>query len=185
MLTSKYNIILSDSNEEEFVIINSIFGSVDIINKDEYKILSNESPSVRKSTVGVKKTINYFLERGYLIENKEEDEKRFDILYKAWKTALTETAPQFFVVLTYACNLNCVYCFQDKNFHNVQVMNSKRAKQLLLAIEKIVTELDVSKPPEIVLFGGEPLLPIKNLPLVVDEILRFCENNNYRTKVIS
>lgn len=81
----------------------------------------------------------------------------------------------FVLTITYKCNLNCIYCYQQK------FMNEKKEKMTIDTLDNILSIIKdfIVKNPNtnvnISLFGGEPLL--KENENIIDIILNFCINN--------
>ncbi|MDE6748676.1 MAG: Cys-every-fifth radical SAM/SPASM peptide maturase CefB [Lachnospiraceae bacterium] len=80
------------------------------------------------------------------------------------------------VLLTWGCNLKCVYCFEgsDHNFHN---MNFTEANKYIKFLKKQAIENRYGHI-SICLFGGEPLLNFDMAKYILDEVRDFCEKND-------
>ena len=61
-----------------------------------------------------------------------------------------------FVMLTYRCNLNCIYCYQK--YKTSQNMTLETAKSVVSREVQLARESNNKDGISFVLFGGEPLL---------------------------
>lgn len=113
-----------------------------------------------------------FLLENFFIENDAEDEKIIDTLlnnkYKSDKLIVT-------IMTTLACNLSCVYCYQqgivDRHL-NLEKNTANKIKDWF--IEKINT----IKPKEIIchFYGGEPMLNLDVLEDIIPAVINASEN---------
>lgn len=87
------------------------------------------------------------------------------------------------ICLSYACNMKCVYCFQQhvKDLSKVE-MTDERLDEILSHIASDASKSNASWKV-IQLFGGEPLLP-GNL-LMVERILKFCKAHDFDLSIVS
>ena len=97
-----------DYNENEIIMINLINGATDIIEKDIYiNIINNEFDNIDEEIV------NCMLERKYLFKNESEYNKFIEQLDNKLEELEKKATPNFLVVPSYACNLQCIYCYEQ------------------------------------------------------------------------
>jgi uncharacterized protein len=117
MFNSKYNIVEKlDHPVSRFshLILNTLTGSMDALDQPSLRVLE----AVQSGT-----TLDYEQQRiaallkyrGYLYNSEIDEENKA----KATARAMEESGfigryPQFFIMITYNCNLACPYCFQQK-----------------------------------------------------------------------
>lgn len=101
---------------------------------------------------------NTWLVRGYFFENKAQETLYFLERQQDFLNATKENQMQFMLVLSYACNFGCPYCYQ-KGIADQGLMS----KNMLDGFLKFILEYREQHKKEIIvsLFGGEPLLPGK------------------------
>ncbi len=143
------------------VLYHALTGAIDIVDVD---LLSGEfdlDDAVNSELQA------FLLERGYLVDNPESDEKRFNALYSSYTKHKEEVRPLIFqLVLTYNCNLGCEYCFQNSVKELKRSLKPAEVEHLFSAIEEIRSFHPKTRTkPVIALFGGEPLLG-RNVSLV-------------------
>ncbi|MBU7027328.1 MAG: radical SAM protein [Theionarchaea archaeon] len=163
MKVSKYTILLK-LEEDEYLLINSRSGAVDLVDADVINLLhtlSDADPAV----------IECLKERGHLTElSPEQEVDEMEAMCSQY--VLTHQERYTHVIIpTYRCNLECPYCFlldlqtKGKSWVNT-VIDSAHVDKIFEA----ATALDTSSRGSLVLYGGEPLL-LKNKP-IIEEILQ-------------
>ena len=68
----------------------------------------------------------------------------------------------FHIYLTLDCNMNCIYCFENKEVINVKTISDEVEGKLLEFIEKKLKN-NQFEFLEVIWFGGEPLLEIDKM----------------------
>ena len=141
---SKYNIFVP-YNESEFIIYNSLSGSIGKFDLETYKRYKENQ--LKESE------IDKLLEKGILIPDS------FDELNKIHNDRLcgilNDTIKHYRIWPTSACNAKCYYCF-EKGVKQ-ESMSKDVADATINFIERGVSNKDTIK---IEWFGGEPLLNI-------------------------
>src|SRR5690625_3567711 len=97
-----------DYNNNEVIMINLINGATDIIVKDVYnKIISNDFNKLDKDI------IDSLLQRKYLFKSEKEYKKFITDINNRIEMLEKKAIPNFLVVPSYACNLQCIYCYEQ------------------------------------------------------------------------
>lgn len=177
---SKYNLIFNLGTGRN-ILLNSLSGAVDIVD--------DKTASIIKKAGGDLKLENDFskelIERGYAYRNKEEEGAKLRQMHLNWLKTMKEKPAHFFLNVTYACNLNCTYCFQDSALRKSPVMDSKTIEKAFQAMNEIHSKSSARKKPVVSLFGGEPLLNTPIQKASIKKILGFCENNGLDIRIIT
>ena len=100
---SKHNILSKIADSENYFIVNPLSGQADILDPEEAKNFSNNSPSTNQD----------LFEKGYLVNPKEE-EQLFKSKYLNFLDDRDSDEVQLFFTPWYTCNFDCSYCFQDE-----------------------------------------------------------------------
>lgn len=135
-------------DENEYLLINSRTGALDLVDEEVIKVLNNEIPP--DDTV-----LTILTERGHLTElTPGEEFEEIKTLYRSY----IQDHPvqnQHYIVLTYGCNLQCPYCYLSDIHAQKEstIIDDAHIDTLFSTIIK----LDES-PYRIILYGGEPLL---------------------------
>ena len=168
MKFSKYNLLVSTKDADQTYLFNTFNGSCLEIDKFSSDAIASSSISMLDE-----ETKRLFMKTGILIRDSLDEDKMFS--YMNSKAKFESTHMTSTVLLTWSCNLKCVYCFQDHS-NIIQTMGLDEADRYI----KFVTSLAKSKGSKgisIVLFGGEPLLNIDIGFHIFDNVKKFCEEH--------
>ena len=84
------------------------------------------------------------------------------------------------LILTYACNLNCTYCFEKfKSNDSSKMMSLDIAKQVIRQEIRYIEQTGNFDGLSINLFGGEPLLCFE----LIKSFIYFEKNRVFKAKV--
>lgn len=162
------------------LLLHLLTGAVDLLNKDEAHILQQmfESGEITNLPDGLRAVL---VERGYLSDPKSE-QMFIDNLADYHQEQVRKKPNEFFICTTFTCPVGCTYCFESKLTREVMAIaiTSQQIDSIFSSIEKITEE---QKRPlkEIVLFGGEPLLPITMT--AVREILQRAAERKFKVSI--
>lgn len=175
---SRYTIPLK-IDENEYLLINSRTGAFDLVDTDVMNLLQAASQIEPDSSVG-----EFLRERGHLTEfSPQEELQLIENMYDEYR----KRYPSFYyhmIIPTYACNLNCPYCFlSDLRSKGKEWLNTVLDEPHLDRIFEMITERDSSRQHRITLYGGEPLLR-KNRS-IVENILRKGKECGYRFTILT
>jgi len=177
-------LLIKEIDEDITLLINTLSGAVDLIGKKEKESLSHLQES--NSKVLLEKELERKLrKRGYLFNTEEEEKIVFNRLVRLFSRR-SVTLPEFYLCYTYDCNLKCTYCNERHLNSQVKKIKAMQPEQLEAALNVISTMRKISGQKEkgvIVLFGGEPLLPI-NRNLVI-KTLNFAKEKNFSVRIVS
>lgn len=167
---SKYIYYFNQNNK--IVMLNTLFGYIEILNKEEYSYLLAE-----RFELIDKKRISILIAKKFLlpIELDETDEVRR--LYKIHEK-IESKEKSIFINLSYDCNLKCTYCF-EKELESNENMTLEQLEEVFEFISNILKKKDVF---EIVLYGGEPLLS-KNINKV-ERVFKYACDNAIKVRII-
>ena len=174
-----------DYNDNEVIMINLINGATDIIEKDIYdKIISNEFDKLDSAI------INSLLERKYLFENEVEYNDFIASVDTRIEELEKKATPNFLVVPSYACNLQCIYCY-EQTYMIQGTTDIDPLKMVDLQFERIDKIMEVYENKygkttddiRITIMGGEPLLRcnIKTISYIFEQT----KKRNYTLDIVS
>jgi len=173
-------------DNDELLIINLINGAADFIHVDIYNKLLNSDYANIDAEI-----LNKLLDRRYLFKSEHDFlvfQSKIDGLIQESEL---HTAPNFLIVPTYACNLNCIYCYEQtyeidhKKSIDIQYVldeQFKFIKNTFVALKASNKQL-VSKDVLITLMGGEPLLAQnkEHIQLIMSKI----RQDNYSFNIVT
>lgn len=169
MKFSKFNLIVQDEETKNIILFNTLQGNYIEIDKDtKEKIEKNDIKDLDKETKKL------FIESGVIINNNIEENRIFSYFHN--KEKFSNNALNSTVLLTWACNLKCVYCFEGEK-ENLINMTKDQADQYI----KFITQTAKIKKVDnitINLFGGEPMVNIEIGFYILKNIKEFCTQNN-------
>ncbi|WP_425447381.1 radical SAM protein [Dethiothermospora halolimnae] len=155
-------------NKENNIVINSITGAIDILNKEVANILKNKNDNMLKNLDS--KIIENLHKRGYIFKNRLEEEERINAVYNIYMEDVKKHDNIFCICPTFNCNLACTYCFEGDITSNKSIMSEEKLKSVFNFIENEINNND-NKNNVLQLFGGEPLL--KQNFKIVKKVLEF------------
>ena len=138
-------------DKEKSIIMNSLTGAIDVISKN--LLAEIMQGKIEESNEAV---VDNLKKRGYLVKDDAEDVQRLNKLVRTLDKMELGT---FILCVTYKCNLNCTYCFEDKEVKNQRYFLSEiDVEKIFEVIDQLKKERGFSKI-SILLYGGEPFLP--------------------------
>ena len=138
--------------KKEWFITNPVHRTADILDTSTVQYLKEGITPPDESMMA------HLLNQGYLTEKHVS-------LPELYSTVPPENESEisFIVGLTYACNLQCVYCFQrpDLTTRNHAALTAEKIEALSRAVAALKRRFLVLSPDHLTwdLTGGEPLLP--------------------------
>jgi len=179
MYFSKYNLILPF--EDSYLLLNPLSGAVDLLKESDYQILEELKKGSSKNFDW--QFTAYLRERGYLYEDKEEEEKKLTETFKEFLEINNTSPTQIFFVPTYNCNLACSYCFQQ----GIKDKKDLPTKEVLDAFFNYVKQNFKNEPekPFLTLFGGEPLIASEYQKEVIAYFLYQAKINGYEVSIVT
>jgi uncharacterized protein len=159
MRSSSYNIAVNvDKEKEVYAIINSYTQAFDLVNYDIYEFLKGRGnlQSISEST------LDKLVKRGYITSLSKTEE------IELVKQLIDKTQEQnqfklynFHFILSYDCNLRCVYCYEDDilNSTNALPKGTITKEYIDKAFEIITKKHEKNQTTKVInLYGGEPFL---------------------------
>ena len=167
--------------DNKSLIINLINGATDIIDSSILEnIINNNFVSIDEDILDKLK------ERKYLF-NSEIDYNDFILeLEDSINNSELDSTPNFLIIPTYACNLNCTYCYEKTyDINHKKISNDSKLfidKQFDF-IKSIINGSYNNKDILITLMGGEPLL--KGNKEIIDYIFFKIQSYGYKFNIIT
>lgn len=171
-------------NQDEYFLVNLTNGALDIIDDDLMnKIQNNEFDKIDKSLIKV------LFDRKYLFNDENDYNIYINELNYKIKQAEKNAFPNFLLIPSYNCNLNCIYCYEHT--YEMSCKNKKRDLKLVddqfRIIDAIVDKFKINKEDygkiRITIMGGEPLLiPNKE---VVNKIIKMAGKKGYTIDIVT
>lgn len=150
------NKILIDlkNTKEEYLLVNLLFGLVDILNREEAIIINKwqGQKSININSEFEKNFYDELLKRKYIMTSKEESYIRQSIIdsqKKSIENLLTISRSASFI-FSYSCNFACPYCYENNRDNSKNIMTTDMIDKILSLYSNEINHIGF--------FGGEPLL---------------------------
>ena len=169
MKFSRYNLVLFEKGTDKPILFNTFTGNTFFLS---YEALD----SIKKNDISSLdcRSRELFSRAGVIIEDTVDELRYFSYFNnrnKYFSEVLSST-----IILTWSCNFSCVYCYEGAGEKN-ETMDHEHALQYIKFM-KNEAKSRRSKSMYIVLFGGEPLVNIKEGLFILDELHSYCTQNS-------
>ncbi len=171
MKFSKYNLFIpSEDQKNQYILFNTLTGHSFLVdsqikNDIDSNNINNFSDDILKQ----------YSKCGIVLEDNVDERRYYEYNYN--KAKFTSAVLNSTVLLTWACNLKCIYCYEGAGEKFNEVMTKESANKYIAFLKK-EAELRNSKLISVILFGGEPLLNFKLGKYILSEIKRYCTQKN-------
>lgn len=159
---STYNVIIplssqsTASGKSTYLLFNTLYGNASLISEEEYRIL-RYFPKINNNA------ILELANNRYLTTLTEDEEAQ--VMEERYRSEKKPEDPRAAFVVTYSCNLRCVYCWSHYLFSH-EKCNAVIDEKTVDAGFDAMAEIPVLNTAHTLsLYGGEPFLP-PTLPIV-------------------
>ena len=149
MKFSKFNLIIKEGNKR--VLFNTLSGECFKISTGVEEIIDNNLPDQLN-----KELYDDFLKKGIIVDDQVEENRYFSYIQN--QTRFNNSVLSATVLLTWACNLACIYCYEGAGCRTTRMNKATADRFIGFMINQ--AKARNSKSMYINLFGGEPLLNI-------------------------
>lgn len=141
---------------DKYAVCNALSGEVVVLNRAGLELL--ESFRSGETPVGGKDVLEQLRAARFLFDSAEAEQEWFEALCrKAWEAYCRDAPRHFTLVVNTRCNFACPYCFEPAS-ERTQGSGLQPA-QVDAAFRVMDESAEPHHPPEVEVFGGEPLLP--------------------------
>jgi uncharacterized protein len=166
-MLSRHNIVTPVRDSSEFLVVNPLHGSADLLSPGEKEFLltctgangkfseerTSETETATAPTLGTDLQTT-FKERGYLTTEADET-TIFRNAYLDFTDRREKDEVQLFFVPNYSCNFACSYCYQE----GYNPVRQALSTEIIDAFFDYVRIHFAGRQKYVTVFGGEPLLP--------------------------
>lgn len=167
MKFSKYNLIF-DNKEQKTLLFNTLSGHSFYVSNDVVSAIETGDPSVLDMA-----TQKAFSSCGVIVDDRIDETRFFSYFHN--KSKFAPSAVSATVLLTWACNFSCVYCFEGAG-KVTSVMTQESADKFINFMIKLAESRN-AKSMYVNLFGGEPLVNIKQGFYILEALKTYCDKN--------
>lgn len=169
MKLSKFNIIMPIENKNKYILFNTLSGSTFLLDKKDKDLV--ESCEILEIDNELRKNM---IEKRVIVDDNIDENKYFK--YFREKSKYTGNTLSLTLLLTWACNLRCVYCYEGAGEKKSYSMTKETANNIILFIKNEIKYNNI-KNVGLMLFGGEPLVNFSIGKYILDEVHKFCNEN--------
>jgi len=166
---------------DKSLLLNALSGAVDLV--DDGLRAELLELSVGLTPAFDEQQLSALQERGYLFTSEAEERSALLAVHRSAQELYTLRPLQFVLCPTYACNLNCSYCFESAGVRSRAEVMSRRQVADAFAAAKAIAAAQPGRERQIILFGGEPLLP--STKDVVGAILDRAESGGFSVQIVT
>ncbi|UCD85109.1 MAG: radical SAM protein [Deltaproteobacteria bacterium] len=153
MRQSRFNIFIPLPVNGEYLLFNTFTDSRLIVN-EELRTFMEDIHHDKEMSAENLSFLEKLKENGVIVEDEQSEERELQKWFEAKKNDNSEM--NITILTTYACNLGCVYCFQD-GIGTTTTMREDTCRRVLAWIFKRTEEIEPSAL-KLTFYGGEPLL---------------------------
>lgn len=168
MKYSKFNLIVNVDSKRD-IIFNTLSGETFLVSKQMSQMIEN------KDLASLSEEDKKMFYNKKLIIDDDVDENKIYAYYRN-KAIYQKSNLSYTVLLTWTCNLRCVYCYEGAGEIKKHSMTKETANNLIKHIKKEIINRN-SKEITILLFGGEPLINFKQGKYILEQLKAFCDEN--------
>lgn len=110
---------------------------------------------------------------GFIVKSEEEEQEKLKNFLNQLKYNCDKSKFVATILTTYACNLKCVYCFEEGT-RTTERLDFETGKQAVQWLKERIERLGY-KGVLINYYGGEPLLNTKSMDQISSEMKEWCE----------
>lgn len=197
MYYSRYNVIVDlDHQPEQSVIQNIFHGRASMISRSLAEKLRCKTMTRDLPAALAAETLHVLKDKGFIYDDRREEDELIAKTFKAFKSGLPTANPirQYQIVLTYDCNLRCVYCFQKevrkraRPGYNITEAQLARIFEVIDDCEdrnekEIAERCLKSRVPLIQIVGGEPLADDDDVLGLVRRIVTYARDKEFQYSI--
>lgn len=188
MYYSRYNVLVALKKYPQFSILHNLFhGQVSLVSSQLAEGIGQCHQDGTWSGLE-DQDIRMLKEKKFVYDTEQEEERSVEELYRQLSDVMLQydSTRQYQILLTYDCNLRCVYCFQRKR-RDKRVMEDEKLDAIFNLIEEFEEQskgaaLRRGIPPIVPLIsivGGEPLLDAPRNRQLVSRIVDFVKAGGF------
>lgn len=171
MKFSQYNLFIPIKNENgKFILFNTLSGETFIVDEKTKSLVEGGELKQLDS-----RTVELYKEKNIVIDDRINELKYFEYYHN--KAKFSANSLHVTILLTWECNLKCVYCYEGAGEIRKDRMSVDTVSNVIEFIKRQAEQRGV-KSISINLFGGEPLINFDAGKRILSEINKFCNDTD-------
>ena len=168
MKFSRYNLIWNANENTQCILFNTLSGHSFYISNDIAEFIKCGQINALDEI-----TKNLFIKYGIIIDDRIDETRYFTYFHN--KAKFSSSSISATILLTWACNFSCVYCFEGAG-KETRTLNQYTSDKFIKFMIKLA-ESKNAKSMYINLFGGEPLVNINQGFYILNNLKKYCDEN--------
>jgi uncharacterized protein len=160
----------------DYLLFNTLSGTIVTVDEEMKSSLENEAGESGNIDGD---SLEKLRELG-VVRGEDFDERAF-FEYKFQEKKFSTRDVQVSVLLTYACNLSCSYCYEGRGEVISKSMDKETSEKVIKCIMQTVNDSGC-RNLGLTLYGGEPLLNYKQGLKILERLSLYCKERDVRFK---
>ena len=184
MRLSYYTIVVENyPHPQESLLFNTRTQALVKINQELQSLIENyDDPQHLPLKRKYCEDIEQLLRMGLLVDSGVAERRNLESFFHSLKHHMKRSCFQVTILTTYACNFQCVYCFEEGTRNNVP-MTFATADQTMTWIKKMIERFEYERVL-VTFYGGEPLLNQPILEHLALHLQRWCRKKGKGFKFV-
>ena len=162
-------------NDERILVVNTLKRSISELDNDLYRKLKSCTSNDLISQDFSKKSIQELQRAGIIINNRQNELSTFNSWIKSFQSDFTTI--KAVVLLTFKCNLNCSYCFENGPLKEQGQIMTKEISERLIDWIKLFAYQKKSRHINLYFYGGEPTINYSELEKITTALKYWAKTN--------
>lgn len=169
---SRYNVVVDTQENGSILLFNTYSTAFCLLDPERQKFLKDTQYAIGELPAADQKAIEQLTAMGFLVEQSMDEfaqiELHQNIARYGNRNLFLTIGP------TLNCNMCCPYCFEAERH---QSMTPETANKLIHFLKDYITEKKIESV-SITWYGGEPLLELRRIQQISNELIPFCEEKD-------
>ncbi len=168
MKKSKYTLVKEQFPENDYCLLyNTLSKAVALLSTNDLHHIGTEKESLITD-------LKSLYEQGFLVDQDDDERSKINMYFTSLKCNYFSYATMIYT--TYDCNMRCPYCFENGIKENKSYMTSETANDVVTWLMKEIQQYQ-PKYFSIAFSGGEPLLNLEAVRIIISKISTYCSEN--------
>ena len=178
MKPSYYNTFLPYKGE--YILYNTLYDSVAFVDSEMKEALeSGKCETLPEEVFSLMKT------KKFLVDDDSDEITVLRTERKFYHCVSSSDCLNLELIMTYACNLACPYCFEILAKDHHESMNSTAADILLTFIDRETQKENYKRKVNILFFGGEPMVNWSGCRYMLEQLSTYYSHITYAAQIIT
>lgn len=172
MNCSQYNYFIPTKREDTYILYNTFSGAIFFVDKELKNAIQHNPSNIPEDL------LEDFKKEWVILDDDIDEIQAISVM----RDERRYNSPwlQFMIMTTYDCNLACPYCYEKKD--PVTSMDNAAGKRIRMFITKLIEKYRPTHL-EFLMYGGEPLLNVGPMYILLDYFKEYTRNHSLQFQV--